>query len=122
MKLSSMCVAATLPAGLLWLVTCDQGCGWQLCTPIWLFLEPDFAWLIGPLQEPAYTVCASPHWPAVVAIRFLFFLVGDSNSHHIRHWSGRFWHRFINTGSLIIILFFPLAFNLLVKISRDCAG
>ena len=37
MKLSSLCVGATWPAELLWLVMSDQGYGGQLFSPTWLF-------------------------------------------------------------------------------------
>lgn len=105
MKLSSVCVGAILPAGVLQLVMSDQEYGGSRARPVG-FPEPDFAWLTGSLQEPAYGVGSFPCWPALVAIRVLFSLAGGSNLHHGEHWSGRFWHGFLNTGSLVLFLFF----------------
>ena len=76
------------------------------------------------LQEPACEGLTFPSGPAV-ELSALFFLAGGSNPHHVQRCSGRFWHAFLNIGSLILrFLFFPpLAFNLLEKMnSRDCAG
>lgn len=84
MKLSSMCVGAILPAGGLQLVMSDQEYGGSRAC-LFGFPEPDFAWLTGSLQEPACGVGSFPYWPALVAIRVLFFLAGGSNLHHGQH-------------------------------------
>lgn len=111
MKLSSMCVG---PHCQLHSSGWCPACGRQLCAPVWL-LEPDFAWLMGPLQEPTRGGLTFPHGPAMVAASFLFFLAVVSHSRHVQHWSGRLWHRF-NIGSLILFFpFFSQAFNLLKK-------
>lgn len=123
MRFSSLCVGpqCQLDSSLL---MSARGRGRQPRRPVWLFSEPDSAWLMEALQEPACEGLTFPSGPAV-ELSALFFLAGGSNPHHVQRCSGRFWHGFLNIGSLILrFLFFPpLAFNLLEKMnSRDCAG
>lgn len=71
MRLSSLCVGpqCQLDSSLL---MSAQGRGRQLCTPVWLFSEPDSAWLMRALQELACEGLTFPFGSAVELSAFCF--------------------------------------------------
>lgn len=69
MKLSSMCVGAALPAGLLRLGV-REGVGGSSARPFGYFLTQTLYGSLG-WQQPAYGVRTFLSWPAIVAVRFV---------------------------------------------------